>query len=250
MGRHGYGISKGFRMLVLQFIEDLSDRELERFLQENMVGKWFCGFELEEATPDYTYFSKLRQKIGTTRLSKLFQACEDCLTPAPRVITAQNAYLINNALQDVIQHGTGRAALVLHRSDLAGKTGTTNNQADAWFSGFNTDIVTTVWIGFDDLESLYEYGAQAALPIWINFMREALKGKSENSMPQPTGLVSVQIDPQTGLLANPAQTNGIFEIFRQDHVPTEVAPLPDNTVLPAPSQDQTAQNQSKDESLF
>jgi len=79
VGRHGYGISSGFRMLLLQFLEDLSDRELERYLQENIAGKWFCGFELEAETPDFSYFSKLRAKIGTHRLATLFNRVQSSL---------------------------------------------------------------------------------------------------------------------------------------------------------------------------
>src|SRR3990167_6565546 len=162
-------------------------------------------------------------------------ACRACLTkdfpkeddlperPAPRVITPQNAYLITQALRSVIQEGTGRAAKVLNRSDLAGKTGTTNQQIDAWFSGFNSHIVTTVWVGFDNLKSLHEYGAAAALPIWINFMREALKNQPEATMPEPPNIVTVRIDPATGLLASPSQPNARFEIFRKSDVPRQHA---------------------------
>lgn len=163
-------------------------------------------------------------------------ACASCLLPhgqlqsaqtqpmnqAPETITPQNAYLITNALQGVIQHGTGRRARVLHRLDIAGKTGTTNNQVDAWFSGFNSRVETTVWVGFDDSnESLYEYGSQAALPIWINYMRTALKGTPPATMAQPSDIVNVRIDPKTGLLAPPGSPQAIFEVFRKQYVPTQ-----------------------------
>ena len=168
-------------------------------------------------------------------------ACEACLinsniamerlplNRALKVITPQNAYLINSVLSDVITRGTARLALKLHRNDIAGKTGTTNNQADGWFVGYNSYLVTSVWVGFDDLQSLHEYGSQAALPIWINFMGTALKGIPQKRMPRPLGMVMVRIDPATGLLANPLQTNGIFEIFREQNVPKEVADL-DNSI--------------------
>lgn len=162
-------------------------------------------------------------------------ACRACITNpdaeddanpaalAPEVLTPQNAYLMTQAMQDVIQTGTGRAAKVLGRSDLAGKTGTTNNQVDAWFSGFNANVVTTVWVGFDDLTPLNEYGAQAALPIWINTMRAALQGTPLASMPQPPGISTARIDPKSGLLAHAAQSNAVFEDFRANHVPTRYA---------------------------
>jgi penicillin-binding protein 1A len=147
---------------------------------------------------------------------------------APRTITPQNAYLINDALKDVIRSGTATSALILHRSDLAGKTGTTNNQSDAWFCGFNGDLSTSVWIGFDHLESVYEHGAQAALPIWTDFMGQALQGKTEHSMAEPEGIVTAKIDPRTGLLASPGQKNAIFEMFSKDTAPKQTAPTSDN----------------------
>ena len=101
---------------------------------------------------------------------------------------------------------------MLKRSDLAGKTGTTNDQVDAWFSGFNSRIVTTVWVGFDNMRSLHEYGAEAALPIWIQFMRVALGRSREATMPEPPNIVRVRIDPATGLLASPSQKNARFEV--------------------------------------
>lgn len=161
-------------------------------------------------------------------------ACEACIAQmqgtvalpdpmAERVITPQNAYLMTKVMQGVIQHGTGKAAKVLKRTDLAGKTGTTNDKVDAWFSGFNSNIVTTVWVGFDNSMSMHEYGAQAALPIWIQYMRFALKGMAEHSMPQPPDIITVRIDPHSGLLAGPNQRNAIFEIFRKEHQPQQFA---------------------------
>ncbi len=140
---------------------------------------------------------------------------------APRVEEARIIWLINSMMQDVIKRGTARKALELGRQDLAGKTGTTNDQKDAWFSGFNPDIVTSVWLGFDNPASLggNEYGGTAALPIWIDYMREALKDKPEVIIPPPEGLVTVRIDPYSGMLAAPAQTDAIFETFQQERVP-------------------------------
>lgn len=140
---------------------------------------------------------------------------------APRVEDARIIWLINSMMQDVIKRGTARKALELRREDLAGKTGTTNDQKDAWFSGFNPDIVTSVWLGFDNPASLggNEYGGTAALPIWIDYMREALKDKPDVIIPPPEGLVTVRIDPYTGMLAAPGQADAIFETFQQDKVP-------------------------------
>lgn len=140
---------------------------------------------------------------------------------APRVVSEQVVYLINDILRDVIQKGTGRRAKVLGREDLAGKTGTTNGPTDLWFSGYNRNIVTTTWMGFDQNTNLgrYEYGSSAALPIWIEFMEEALKDIPPVESTLPDGLVSIRIDPNTGKRAQPNQSNAIFETFRADTLP-------------------------------
>ncbi len=130
---------------------------------------------------------------------------------------------MNSALQGVIQNGTGRAALVLNRNDIAGKTGTTNEENDTWFSGFNGDVVATTWVGFDQPDSLHEHGAQAALPMWIEFMKEALAGKPPHTMTEPADISSVRIDPATGLLAGMFQTNSFYEYFRKGTEPKEDA---------------------------
>ncbi|MGB5338906.1 MAG: penicillin-binding transpeptidase domain-containing protein, partial [Gammaproteobacteria bacterium] len=141
---------------------------------------------------------------------------------APRVVTPQNAWLMTSMMQDVIQRGTGSKARVLGRTDLAGKTGTTNDQKDAWFSGFNRTLVATAWVGFDRLEPLGrgETGGRAALPVWIDYMRAALAGVPEMSLEQPEGLVTVRIDPVTGLLAESGRADAIFETFAADSAPT------------------------------
>ena len=107
--------------------------------------------------------------------------CETCPPSeavAERVITAPNAWLMTDMMQDVIRRGTGRRAQALGRDDLAGKTGTTNDAKDAWFNGFTPNLVATVWVGFDQERSLgeTEEGGKTALPIWVHFMREALRG--------------------------------------------------------------------------
>jgi penicillin-binding protein 1A len=140
---------------------------------------------------------------------------------ATQVLTPQNAYLMRSMMMDVIKRGTGRRARVLNRPDIAGKTGTTNDQQDAWFSGFTPDVVTTTWVGFDKPKPLGvgETGARAALPMWIDFMRTALKGLPIRPLRQPPGLVTVRIDPKTGLLASADNPHAIFETFRVQNVP-------------------------------
>lgn len=140
---------------------------------------------------------------------------------APRVISAQNAFLITSVLRDVIQHGTAIKARNLNRSDLAGKTGTTQNQNDGWFAGYNRDLVTVTWIGFDQPQSLHEYGNQASLPLWIHFMQDALKGRPERSLEQPPNIVSVRIDPNTGKRALANNRAALFEYFMMPYLPEE-----------------------------
>lgn len=169
---------------------------------------------------------------------------EETLVPAPRTVPAQNIYLINSMLQDVIKRGTGRRALQLHRFDLAGKTGTTNEQRDAWFSGFNPNVVTTAWVGFDEPRPMgrRETGGRAALPMWIRYMKKALENSPEEPAEQPPGLITVRIDPETGELATTETSNAIFETFREEHVPEathaatttpdgEGGSMPDNSSL-------------------
>jgi penicillin-binding protein 1A len=142
---------------------------------------------------------------------------------APRVISAQNAYLMADMMSDVIKRGTGRRALALGRADIAGKTGTTNEARDTWFNGFTRNLVATVWVGFDQERPLgeAEEGARTALPIWIQFMREALKGVPEQTRPMPDGLVTLRISPQTGTLVSAENPDGIPEIFMANHLPSD-----------------------------
>ena len=142
---------------------------------------------------------------------------------AEQILSPQTAFIINTMMRDVILRGTGRRALAIGRKDLAGKTGTTNDQRDAWFTGFNADLATVAWVGFDNSRPLgdKETGARAALPMWIDYMRGALLGVEEKELEQPPGLVSVRIDPKTGQLANAKTQDAIFEFFLADQVPIE-----------------------------
>ena len=145
---------------------------------------------------------------------------------APQVLEERIAYIIGDFLRDVIKHGTGRRALQLGRQDLAGKTATTNEATDTWFTGFNTQLVTTVWVGYDQPQSLgkREWGNTTALPIWIDYNRQALAGQPTISIEQPAGIVQVKIDLETGKRAQPGAQNSRFELFRAEHIPKESAP--------------------------
>jgi len=140
---------------------------------------------------------------------------------AERVISPQNDWLMTDMMRDVIKRGTGVRARVLGRTDLAGKTGTTNDSRDLWFNGFMPNLVATVWVGFDQEKSLgdREQGANTALPIWIHYMREALRNVPEYIRPMPDGLVSLRISPDTGALASGENPDAIMETFMTDHLP-------------------------------
>jgi penicillin-binding protein 1A len=155
-------------------------------------------------------------------LKKMFGLLEqDDYPQASKVLDDQVAFLMDSILKDVIRRGTGTKARSLGRSDIAGKTGTTNGPNDAWFSGYSRDIVTTTWVGFDQNTPLgnSEYGGSAALPIWIEFMQVALKDRPTKVRPQPPGIVTVKIDADTGERARIDDPDGIFEYFRTENVP-------------------------------
>jgi penicillin-binding protein 1A len=141
------------------------------------------------------------------------------------VISEANAWIITDLLRDVIRRGTGQRARALGRSDIAGKTGTTNDGRDAWFSGFNRDLVATAWIGFDQERPLGadEEGARTALPMWIYFMREALGGLPERRLPMPDGVVTARVAVDTGEFADGGVPASEFEYFLADHLPSGIA---------------------------
>ena len=196
-------------------------------------------------------------RIDNANGEKLFQAqplvaCGDCLDPAgnnggaqaiaygagqaatptphtnalgaklaPRIISVENWYLMNSLLRDVILYGTGKNALALGRNDLAGKTGTTNDQRDAWFCGFTRNIVTVSWVGYDDHSPLgdKETGGHTALPMWMYYMRQALADVPEVPLQQPPGIVTMRINPDTGAPTYSDDPHAMLEVFMADKLP-------------------------------
>lgn len=140
---------------------------------------------------------------------------------AEQIIDGRTAYIMTSMLQDVIKRGTGRRAMAMGRDDLAGKTGTTNESKDSWFSGYNADYITTVWAGFDQPESLgrNEYGGTVALPIWMSYMGAALKDKPSHLLPEPEGLLTLRVDPHSGRAATPDTPDAYFELFKSEDSP-------------------------------
>lgn len=139
---------------------------------------------------------------------------------APRVISAQNAWLMSDIMHDVATKGTGRRTNDLGRDDISGKTGTTQSSRDNWWNGFNANLVATAWVGFDDERSLgeKEEGSSTAVPLWNYFMREALKGTPSARMPRPDGLIDIRVSATTGEPVGPSEP-GINEIFMEGHLP-------------------------------
>ena len=137
-----------------------------------------------------------------------------------RLADERSVYILHSMLKDVVRLGTGRRARALGRDDIAGKTGTTNEQKDTWFAGFNNDIATTVWVGFDKPAPLGrgEFGASTALPIWIDYMRVALDGAPSAHMARPNDIVNIRINPKTGQRAKPGE-DGLFELFKTENAP-------------------------------
>ena len=144
---------------------------------------------------------------------------------APRAISEANAWIITDLLRDVVRRGTGQRALALGRGDIAGKTGTTNDGRDAWFSGFTPDLVATTWVGFDQERPLGPdaEGSRTALPMWIYFMREALAGRPQHRLPMPDGVVTARVNYDPGQFGGEdAAPVSDFEFFLADHLPPGV----------------------------
>ncbi len=153
---------------------------------------------------------------------------------ARRVIDERNAFIMRSIMREVVTRGTAKRALALGRNDVAGKTGTTNDLYDAWFTGFNSSLVATAWIGYDEQRSLgpRESGGVAALPMWVDYMRTGLEGVPEDQEYQPEGVATVRIDRKTGKLAVPGSDNSYFEFFREENIPLDTAE-PVKKVVPA-----------------
>ena len=203
------------------------------------------GYKIEPFLID-----KITDSHGTVLLqSKPVYACgKDCDTlkistdqVAPQIIPEDIAFLMDSALKDVVQKGTARGAKALGRQDIAGKTGTTNDQVDAWFAGYHRNLVVTTWVGFDTPLSLHEYAAQLALPLWVDFMRKALVDVPETHPILPGNVIALSIYPDSGLIAPQNQTGTILEYFREEDVPVSEDEM---------SSYSTSQEQQVDEHLF
>jgi len=150
---------------------------------------------------------------------------EALLLESDQVVAPDIAFLITYLLEGVVQHGTGWRARILNRP-VAGKTGTSDDNKDAWFVGYTPDLVAGVWVGFDDERSLGKFatGAQAAIPIWIEYMTQVMTGNPPRDFPVPPGIVFAKIDPENGLLATPETEQPVFEAFQEGTEPKQASP--------------------------
>jgi penicillin-binding protein 1A len=187
----------------------------------------------EESIAEVEVLARMENREALEQMAEFAETFRPDATTAPelfadinkaeRIISSQNAFLIQDAMRDVVKRGTAVRARVLGRTDLSGKTGTSNDRRDAWFAGFNADLVAVVWVGYDDDLPLgpREEGSRTALPIWIEFARLALAGVPNHQLAAPEGIVTVRISKTTGCPAKVGHpfADVLFEKFREDHVP-------------------------------
>lgn len=204
----GYGVEP-------YLIETIATNEGEILYQADPVSVCRVCVQQEDVLAEGTQYLTEHDSEQLVNQSKI----------AKRVVDERNIWIMNSITRDVIKHGTGRRALVLKRQDLSGKTGTTNDQRDAWFFGFNPDIVAVAWVGFDKFQPLgsRETGARAALPIWLEYMKTVLEDIPEHILPEPPGLVYSRINKTTGKLAQANDPDAMFEVFRTEYAPTSLS---------------------------
>jgi len=212
--------ANGGRRSAPTFIRKVSDRNGEVLLENLPLGG------MVPPTPDVPDDSKSKAIIDVAAAADSDTPVDPMIDDPDQLISPELAYLSTSLLRAVVEdlHGTGRTLRVLNRP-LAGKTGTTNEQADAWFVGYSPDIVTGVWVGHDETNLLgyKETGGRAAAPIWIDYMREAMKGRRIRDFDVPDPIVFARIDRKTGLLASPDSRGVVFEAFLPGTAPTRSA---------------------------
>lgn len=164
------------------------------------------------------------EKIIDVKGRKIKQSFSVTNEETPRIIDPRNAFIMSSLLKEVINTGTARKAKILKRTDIAGKTGTTNELVDAWFAGFNPDIVTVTWMGYDQPKTLgkHESGSRAALPIWIDYMKPIINKYPKKLLSSPDGIIPLKINSKTGMLAKENE-DGIYEYFYDEFPPTNNA---------------------------
>jgi penicillin-binding protein 1A len=242
----GYAVFSNGGYLIDPFLVDRIDNDLGEAVYQAQP-KYVCAQCPERLAAQATEVNSsqdLGMLLGTTARTPPAEQPSVTSTHmhlAPRVIDAHNAFLITTMLRDVVLRGTGRGAMELGRHDLAGKTGTTNEHRDVWFSGFNSHLATTTWVGFDDFSPLGrgEFAAKTALPIWTQFMGIALEGIPEVPLTPPEGVTTIRINKATGLPSSDIDDSSVSEFFKTE----------DLTRLRATAQQNTSQ-QATDKQTF
>ena len=190
------------------------------------------GVSLLEIVNAYSVFANQGYRVEPIFITRITdrdgQVLEENRSQREKVIEKTTAYIVNSLLESVVKEGTGKRVRALDRP-VAGKTGTTNNLYDAWFVGYTPDIITGVWVGFDEEGSLGrgETGSRAASPIWLDFMQQVLADRPVQAFDVPEGIVFSRIDAQTGLLPIPESKETLFECFKEGTEPTEYTKPPD-----------------------
>ncbi len=208
-------------------------------MSENLsIALGSSGLTLYELVSAYSIFANGGKKVEPTAVRHIINRNDEAIykaTPSEvQVISPGMAYMITSLLQSVVQHGTATKVKALGRP-VAGKTGTTNNFVDAWFMGYTPDMVTGVWVGKDKDEPLgqNETGSRAAIPIWLDYMKQAMKEKPIMDFPVPDDVIYVKIDPETGSSAEFDSPASKFEVFLKDNPPekgkSELDPMSQNT---------------------
>ncbi|WP_153306337.1 penicillin-binding protein 1A [Desulfatiglans anilini] len=189
------------------------------------------GVSLLEMTRAYAVFAnegKAAPPVFVTRIvDRDGRVLEENRAEAEQVISRETAYVMTDLMKAVVEEGTGTRVKALQRP-AAGKTGTTNDLRDAWFLGFTPDLVTGVWVGYDDQRSMArnETGSRAASPVWLYFMQAALEGEPVRDFEVPEGIVFARIDAKTGLLPGPSSGRTVLQTFVEGTEPKEVSPEP------------------------
>ncbi|MET0042435.1 MAG: penicillin-binding transpeptidase domain-containing protein, partial [Candidatus Thiodiazotropha sp. 6PLUC3] len=214
----GYSVlANGGFYVSSHIIESIRDDQSELLYQANPLQ--ICDEAMEQAA------AEAADQISINDPESEITEQAEPITPrcAAQAISQQNHYLMHSMLRDVIQLGTARKARALGRKDIAGKTGTTNDQKDAWFNGFNHYLVTTAWIGFDDVSPLGrgEVGGRAALPAWIDYMKVALNGIEERIPDMPSDMITMRIDSETGQPVGVGHPRAMFEVFEVGKAPAQ-----------------------------
>jgi penicillin-binding protein 1A len=203
----------------------LSRFKIERAFPRNLsIALGSSEVTLLELVRSYTAFANGGDLVRPIFILKITDAegniLDEVFPEKEEILSPETAFQMVSMLREVVRRGTGRRAQALHRP-VGGKTGTTNDQIDAWFVGFTPDLVSGVWVGYDEKEGLgkRETGGRAALPIWLDFMQTVLEGVPVSDFPVPPGIVFVNVDSKTGLRASPGSGDTVLEAFRRGTEP-------------------------------